>query len=68
MVKKGSVVQANEKTGEWCGCLLIVAEVNSWGVMAGMKIPFKGTAYVRLKTDQFEYIGEAVLVPKEGED
>lgn len=68
MVKVGSVIQANEQAGEWCGCLLIVEEVKSWGVMAGMKIPFKGTAYIRLKTEQFEYIGEAVLVPKGGGD
>lgn len=63
MIKKGSVVQANEKAGEWCGCLLIVSEVKSWGVQAGTKIPFKGTAYIRLTFDQVEYIGEAILVP-----
>ena len=67
MVKVGSVIQANEQAGEWCGCLLIVEEVKSWGVMAGMKIPFKGTAYIRLKNEQFDYIGEAVLVPKDGD-
>lgn len=64
MMKAGLVIQANEKAGEWCGCLLIVKEVKSWGVMAGMKIPLKGTAYIRLKNEQFDYIGEAVLVPK----
>ena len=64
MVKVGSVIQANEQAGEWCGCLLIVEEVKSWGVMAGMKIPFKGTAYIRLKNEQFDYIGEAVLIPE----
>ena len=63
MLNKGSVIQANEKAGEWCGCLLIVEEVKFWGVMAGMKIPFEGTAYIRLKNGQFDYIGEAVLVP-----
>lgn len=68
MVKVGSVIQANENSGEWCGCLLIVDEVKSWGVQAGMKIPYKGTAYMRLTNEQFDYIGEAVLVPKEGEE
>ena len=27
MIKKGSVIQANEKSGEWCGFLLIVYEI-----------------------------------------
>lgn len=67
MLKFGSVIQANENAGEWCGCLLIVEEVKTWGVMAGMKIPNSGTAYIRLKTEQFDYIGEAALVPEEGD-
>ena len=65
MIKKGDVVQANENAGEWCGCLLIVDEVKAWGVQAGMKIPFKGTAYMRLTFDQVEWIGGAVLVEEE---
>ena len=67
MIKKGSVVQANENSGEWCGCLLIVDEVKDWGVQAGMKVPFKGVAYIRLTFDQIEYIGEAILVSGEDE-
>ena len=63
MIKKGSVIQANENANEWCGCLLIVSEVRPWGVQAGMKVPFHGDAYIRLNFDQVEYIGEAVLVP-----
>lgn len=68
MIKKGSVIQANEKSGEWCGCLLIVDEVKNFGVMAGIKIPYKGTAYIILEKNQYDYIGEAALVPKEGEE
>lgn len=67
MIKKGSVVQANENAGEWCGCLLIVDEVKDWGVQAGMKVPFKGAAYIRLRFDQVEYIGEAILVSGDDE-
>lgn len=67
LIKVGDVIQANEKAEEWCGCLLIVAEVKTWGVLAGMKIPYGGTAYMRLKEDQYERIGEAVLVFVEGE-
>ena len=67
MIKKGSVIQANEKSGEYCGCLLIVDAVEKFGVTAGMKIPYKGTSYIRLGKNQYDYIGEAALVPKEGE-
>lgn len=62
MPSVGDVIQATEKAGDWCGCLLIVDEVKTWGVQAGMKIPFKGTAYMRLKDDQYEVIGKAVMV------
>ena len=65
MIKKGSVVQGNENSGEWCGCLLIVDEVKDWGVQAGMKVPFNGVAYIRLTFDQIEYIGEAILVSED---
>lgn len=67
MIKKGSVIQANEKSGEWCGCLLIVDEIKKNGVMASIKIPYKGTAYTMLEKNQYDYIGEAALAPKEGE-
>ena len=68
MIKRGSVIQANENAGDWCGCLLWVSEVKSWGVQAGMAIPRCGTAYIRLRTDQYEYVGEAVLVHGEDDD
>lgn len=63
----GSVIQATENAGNWCGCLLIVDEVKSWGVVASMLVPMQGIAYIRLKFDQFVYIGEAVLIPEGGE-
>ena len=62
IVRVGSVVQCNERTDIWCGCLMIVTEVKPWGVMAGMAIPGRGTAYLRMTDDQYEYIGEAVFV------
>ena len=68
MIKRGSVIQVNEKVPNWCGCLMIVEEVKSFGCMAGLKVPFQGTAYLRLNTDQYEYIGEAVLVPRKEEE
>lgn len=68
MIKRGDVIQCTESAGEWCGCLMIVEEVKSFGCMASMKVPFKGTAYMRLNSDQYEKIGTAVLVSHEEED
>lgn len=63
-INENSVIQANENAGEWAGCLLQVDEVKSWGVQAYVKIPKSGDAYIRLTSSQFEYIGEAILIPK----
>ena len=63
-MKRGDIIQANEKAGDWCGCVLIVAEVKSWGVQAFLHIPMQGDAYIRLKEDQYDALsGEAVLMP-----
>lgn len=68
LIKVGDVIQATENAGDWCGCLLIVTEVKSCGVQAGMKIPYRGTAYMRLKEDQYEKVGEAVLLESDEEE
>ena len=63
-LKRGSVIQANENAGAWCGTVLIVDEVKSWGVQAFVHIPMHGDAYIRLTPDQYEVLGcEAVLMP-----
>lgn len=69
-LKRGSIIQANENAGEWCGTVLIVDEVKSWGVQAFVHIQMKGDAYIRLTPEQFEILsnGEAVLMPKEDAD
>lgn len=64
-IEKYDVIQATESAGVWCGCLLIVEEVKTYGVMAGMRVPNQGTAYIRLRWEQFERIGRAILVPAE---
>lgn len=68
LIKKNDVIQVNENIPDWCGCLMIVEEVKDWGVMAGMRIPFKGSTYLRLKFEDIEYIGESVFVPLEEEE
>ncbi len=63
-LKRGSIIQANENVKDWCGCVLIVDEVKSWGVQAFLHIPYQGDAYIRLTNDSFDVLGsEAVLMP-----
>ena len=69
VLKRGSIIQANENAGEWCGAVLIVDEVKPWGVQAFMHIPMSGDAYVRLRSEEYEALGgEAVLMPPEDSD
>lgn len=69
-LKRGSIIQANENAGDWCGTVLIVDEVKSWGVQAFVRVPMKGDAFIRLTPEQFEILsnGEAVFMPKEDDD
>lgn len=58
----GSVIQVKEDIPAWGGCLMIVDEVKQWGVQVYMRIPGgRGvkTAYLRLRHDEYYYIGEA---------
>lgn len=64
-LKKFSVIQVNEHGPEaWVGCLLIVDEVKSWGVTAGLKVPMQGIAYMRLNNEHIEVIGQAIMTPE----
>lgn len=68
-LKRGSIIQANENAGAWCGTVLIVDEVKSWGVQAFVHISMKGDAFIRLKPDQYEVLGgHAVLMPKKEDE
>lgn len=63
-IQENSVVQVNENGGEgWIGCLVQVSEVKAWGIQGWVKIPMQGEAYIRLKWNQVEFIGNAVLMP-----
>lgn len=68
-LKRGSIIQANENARDWCGTVLIVDEVKSWGVQAFVHVPFQGDAYIRLKSDQYDILGgQAVLMPKKEDE
>lgn len=68
-IAKGDIVQILDPHHAWCGCLLIVDEVKSWGVVAYITIPQSndgsepaGTAYNRLDKNTYEKVGKAALV------
>jgi len=62
-IQKNSIVQVNEHGQEdWIGCLVQVDEVNPWGIQGWVQIPKQGQAYIRLKNEEIEYIGEAVML------
>ena len=67
-VQKGDVVQVMDNLPEWAGTLLVVSEVKPFGVQAGMKIPFQGVTFIRLKWEEFELIGKSYFWFGEGEE
>lgn len=70
---KGDVIQFNENH-KWRGTLGIIQEVKKCyeGIryMVGVPIPQQGTAYIFVMDNEnvIEYIGQAILVPKEEEN
>lgn len=60
----GSVIQVREDIPAWGGCLMIVNKVAQWGVQAYLRIPNKEvqTTFLRLKHDEYYYIGKAEVV------
>lgn len=60
---ENTVVQVNENGDkDWIGCLVQVSEVKGWGVQGWVRIPQSGQAFIRLKWDEIDYIGQAVMV------
>ena len=72
----GDVVQFNENH-KWCGSLGIITEIKECKsekapngdirFMVGVPIPMQGTAYIFVMASEFaiEYVGKAVMMPKE---
>ncbi len=54
------IVQVNSNH-KWCGNLIYVTEVKSFGIQGFAMSPLEGCAYIRLTEDQYEVIGPAVL-------
>lgn len=63
---ENAVVQVNEKgQQDWIGCLVQVSEVKGWGIQGWVQIPKSGQAYIRLKWEEIDYIGQAVMASAE---
>lgn len=68
LIKENSVVQINEKGQEgWVGCLVQVSEVKAWGILGFVNLPMQGDAYIRLKWEQIEFIGNAIMTHQKEE-
>jgi hypothetical protein len=69
----GDIVQITNDDHHWFACLIIVTEVRNWGIIGYITIPTNrdepnGTAYIRLKNEDFQVVGNATLVLGTGEE
>jgi hypothetical protein len=69
------IVQITDQAHPWFPCLLLVTEVKSWGIQGFAAIPQSndgstapGQAFNRLRWEQIERIGPAVVIPAPYED
>lgn len=66
-MEPGDIVQIIDESHQWYPCLLIVGEDKGWGVMAACLSPLSNTgndvgeAWIRIKNEQFEKVGKAVI-------
>ena len=68
-IQVNSIIQVNENGQKrWISCLIQVSELKTWGIQGWAQIPMQGSAYIRLKWDQIDYIGEAIMRLKEEEN
>lgn len=59
-IKKHNIVQV-VPDHKWGGCFVYVTEVKDWGVQGFTSIPMQGSAYIRLKNDEYVKVGEAAF-------
>lgn len=61
-VKVNDIVQITKPIeSDWFGCVIIVTDVGSWGIVGFMPIPNKGDAYVRVEHSNYAIIGQAAI-------
>lgn len=67
MIEVHDIVQITDETHHWFPALITVSEVKSWGVQGYACVLENspepcGQAYIRIRTEQFEHVGRAVIV------
>jgi hypothetical protein len=65
-IEMGDVVQITNQDHHWFGCLIVVSEPKTFGCQGYISIPHDNVgdvrdAHIRLNTEDFEYVGHAVL-------
>lgn len=63
IINVDDIVQLTE-THKWCGALVQVTEVKSFGIQGFIFMPGYGNAFIRAKYDEFEVVGRAVITRK----
>ena len=67
--RPGDVFQINERHGRggWVGAFVTATEIKSWGIQGFVYVmkthDEHAEAYIRLKWDEMDHIGRAVLMP-----
>lgn len=67
---RGDVFQINDKHGRngWIGAFVLATEVRSWGIqgfVAHVETHEQQVhAFIRLKWEEVDYIGHAILIPE----
>lgn len=60
----GTIVQITNESHAWFPCLVVITEVKGWGVQGYVSMPTGngiGNAFIRLKHDEIEWVGRAVV-------
>jgi hypothetical protein len=68
----GDIVQITNESHHWFPALVVVSEPKKWGVVAYLPVVDNtpepnGLAYIRLKNEDIELVGSAVIVTKNSE-
>lgn len=67
-VEENDIVQITDNSHHWFPSLIVVTELKSFGIMGFCFIPANdgtpaGQAYIRLRSEQYERVGRATMVP-----
>jgi hypothetical protein len=67
-MERNQIVQVTNEKHHWYPALVVVDEVKSWGIQGYSHIPHQGQAYIRLKNEDIEVVGKAIIVTQKSED